>query len=207
MGSNDTRPTAPSPLRLASAGVLALVLVMLSAAATEAAGPLLGMRSTREVKAASSLAAFASSVKLNRAAIGDQEKVVISNHNLGEVARQGRISFGSDLNETSAETAAPAPSGTPIGQLSPEERWRRDYEAQQERLQKIERDVADYEERSSGRNSPYASMGAHGRLPGTRDPREAERERARQELEAERQRLEQMRRDARRQGYDTGRRR
>jgi hypothetical protein len=136
---------------------------------------------------------------------GGQESIVISDINLNQVARRGRISVGGNLDSSPEVEEVSLPEGVPVGQPTPEEKWQRDYEAQVERMRRVENEVSDYERRKTTRTSPYDSYNAHARLPGTADPRQVESERARRALERERTRLQQMRREARRRGYDTPR--
>lgn len=185
-----------------AAAILTLSAALTIPAAAQEAPPPQGQPEAAPAPAAPaparSLADVAGRIQLNRTAVGEDGRIVISNQNLGKLAGDGRISVAGAVGSAATAPAATA-SQTPADALRG---WQQEYEAQFLKVHDLEYDLQDFERRVEESQDPYFPFGPHDRAPETRSPNQVISERGAAELEAERRKLEQIRRDAARQGFE-----
>ena len=202
------------PISVGAVLTAALLLAVLPIAAdetepqTEPQAPALGVAGNAATRPApKSLGAFASAVKLNRAAAPTTEEgMVISDHNLPEVAQQGKISAAGGLHVAAARTAATpeqaSAAGTGVPVDRPKDPLQQQYDDEKANLDGMEKGYEDFENRVEKRRerSAYESYLAQNRPGGVDSRTDQERARAQADIDAQRQRIDRTRRKARREG-------
>ena len=150
-----------------------------------------------------SLAQLAARVELDRSALGGADTaVVISNHNLSDLAATGRLTTA----EGCAETVAPATnSPSPREEAARRDRWRTLHRRQRERIFALEEQLARLDldlaaALETERSRPPGRARRPDRTPALRQRREALAAR----LERERSELRRIVREARVEGAEPG---
>jgi hypothetical protein len=185
--------------KLLTISLTALTLVVLLAvAAPEAAAR---DQSSITAQGARTLAEIAGGIQLERGTEGGE--IVISDHNLAEIASRGKISEGGGVSFSGEPSAEPEESGLPGSKpKSKEDVWRERYQEQQAKIRAMEKGLNDFDSRVSNQRNPYRLSGPQNQPPGVVSPNVETRDKVSSDIEAERRRLEAMRRRARREGID-----
>lgn len=175
--------------------VVLRLLVAAMAAASGVAGaeaPPLARADGRSASVAS-LAEAAARIRLQRP--DDGGPVVVTDHNLDELARRGTLSVAG--RELPPEVAA-------LPATEPNEEERRDFqrrlEEQESAVADLERTLREFERRVEQARDPSWRYGPHSFAPGQVSSAQVIREEVEQELAVEREKLQEIRREGRRTG-------
>jgi hypothetical protein len=148
------------------------------------------------------LAAFAAKAELKGAGSGEG-KITISNGTLAQTSDNGTLSVGGGVSAGAAPGAGKEPASDVPGEPTAAEKWGKSFDEQQKKIAGMEKDLAAFDKQVSDGTDPYYDNNIQNRAPGQVDPNLLTRQRAQQEIEAEKAKLEEMRRQARRDGVDT----
>lgn len=157
------------------------------------ARPLLG--SSKPAPKKGGLAAFAASAQL-KGQSSEDGSVKISNNSLSETSGGGTMSVGGGVTAGGAAKKEGPESDIPQGPTA-DEQWSKRIEEQERKIESMEKGLVEFDKQVEENRRTSA---AHNRAPGTRAPDEVTRERVQKEIAAEKARLDDLRRQAKREG-------